>query len=94
MIVRDRTPSFKPEQLEPLLDVVAEVLVLNPSASLAEVSVVAGIGRTTPHKHYPTRDELILAVGHRALDLWEEAVDSGGAQPGGAAARPRCPQPS
>src|SRR5581483_339540 len=66
MIVRAR-PS--------LLDVVAEVLVADPSASLAEVAEAAGIGRTTLHKQYATRDELIRAVGFRALDLWEQAVD-------------------
>jgi hypothetical protein len=38
----------------PLLDVAAEVLVADPAASLAEVAVAAGIGRTTLHKHYAT----------------------------------------
>jgi AcrR family transcriptional regulator len=75
MTVRGRTLVFKQV---PLLDVVAEVLVANPSASLAEVAEAAGIGRTTLHKHYATRDELIRAVGHRALDLWEQAIDSVG----------------
>lgn len=65
MVVRSR-PS--------LLDVVAEVLVADPSASLAEVAEAAGIGRTTLHKQYATRDELIRAVGFRALDLWEQAL--------------------
>jgi AcrR family transcriptional regulator len=58
-----------------LLDIAAEVLVAEPSASLAEVAEAAGIGRTTLHKQYATRDELIRAVGFRALDLWEQAVD-------------------
>src|SRR5258705_2059677 len=58
-----------------LLDVAAEVLVTNPSASLAEVAEAAGIGRTTLHKQYATRDDLMKAVGHRAIDLWERAVD-------------------
>lgn len=76
MIVRSR-PS--------LLDVVAEVLVADPSASLAEVAEAAGIGRTTLHKQYATRDELIRAVGFRALDLWEQAVDGvSGPDPHGA----------
>jgi AcrR family transcriptional regulator len=57
-----------------LLDVAAEVLVADPGASLAEVAEAAGIGRTTLHKHFATRDDLIRAVGLRALDLWEEAV--------------------
>jgi AcrR family transcriptional regulator len=57
-----------------LLDVAAEVLVADPAASLAEVAEAAGIGRTTLHKHYATRDDLLRAVGHRAIDLWEQAL--------------------
>jgi AcrR family transcriptional regulator len=57
-----------------LLDIATDVLVANPSASLAEVAEAAGIGRTTLHKHYATRDDLMRAVGHRALDLWEQVV--------------------
>jgi AcrR family transcriptional regulator len=58
----------------PLLDVAAEVLVADPAASLAEVAEAAGIGRTTLHKHYATRDDLLRAVGHRAVDLWQQAL--------------------
>jgi len=57
-----------------LLDVAAEVLVADPAASLAEVAEAAGIGRTTLHKHYATREDLLRAVGDRALELWEHAV--------------------
>jgi AcrR family transcriptional regulator len=57
-----------------LLDVAAEVLVADPAASLAEVAEAAGIGRTTLHKHYATRDDLLCAVGHRVIDLWDQAV--------------------
>ena len=60
----------------PLLDVAATVLVSDPAASLAEVAEAAGIGRTTLHKHYATRDDLVRAVGHRAIDLWEQAVST------------------
>ena len=59
----------------PLLDVAAEVLVADPAASLAEVAAAAGIGRTTLHKHYATRDDLLRAVGHRALELLEQALN-------------------
>ena len=34
----------------------------------------AGIGRTTLHKHYATRDDLLRAVGHRSIDRWEQLV--------------------
>jgi len=57
-----------------LLDVAAQVLVADPAASLSEVARAAGIGRTTLHKHYATRDDLLYAVAHRAIDLWEQAV--------------------
>jgi AcrR family transcriptional regulator len=67
---RDARPS--------LLDMAAEVLVADPAASLAEVAEAAGIGRTTLHKHYATRDDLLRAVGHRAIDLWEQAVERAG----------------
>jgi AcrR family transcriptional regulator len=66
-----------------LLDIAAEVLVADPAASLAEVAEAAGIGRTTLHKHYATRDDLIRAVGHRAIDLWEQAVDAADGPDGG-----------
>lgn len=68
----------------PLLDVVAEVLVTDPSASLAEVAEAAGISRTTLHKQYATRVDLTRAVGLRALDLWERALGTvGDADPDG-----------
>jgi len=73
MNVRGRAIVFK---RQPLLDVVAEVLVADPSASLAQVAEAAGIGRTTLHKHYATRDDLIRAVGRRAIELWEQAVET------------------
>jgi AcrR family transcriptional regulator len=57
-----------------LLDIAAEVLVDDPAASLAEVAKAAGIGRTTLHKQYATREDLIRATAHRACDVWEQAV--------------------
>lgn len=71
--VRAAAPP-RPASRPSLLDVAAEVLVADPAASLAQVAEAAGIGRTTLHKHYPTRDDLLCAVGDRALELWEQAV--------------------
>lgn len=66
----------------PLLDIVAEVLLAQPGASLAEVAEAAGISRTTLHKHYATRDALVRAVGVRATEIWELAVDRVADEPG------------
>ncbi|MFL6074520.1 MAG: TetR/AcrR family transcriptional regulator [Mycobacteriales bacterium] len=59
-----------------LLDAAVKVFVVSPSASLAQVAEAAGIGRTTLHKYYATRDDLLRAVGHRAIDLCEQAAES------------------
>ncbi|NUP47872.1 MAG: TetR/AcrR family transcriptional regulator [Catenulispora sp.] len=74
---RSRRPMKRP-----LLDVVAEVLVAQPGASLAEVAEAAGISRTTLHKHYATREELVRAVGVRVTDIWEQAVERVAKEPG------------
>ena len=58
---RCRWVAARPSPL--LLDIAAEMLVDDPAASLAEVAKAAGIGRTTLHKHYATRDDLLHAVG-------------------------------
>src|SRR5487761_205508 len=74
MIVRVASSRPPRREAPSLLDVVAEVLVADPAASLAQVAEAAGSGRTTPHKQYATRDDLIRAVGFRALDLWEQGL--------------------
>jgi AcrR family transcriptional regulator len=56
------------------LDAAAEVLIADPAASLAQVAAAAGIGRTTLHKLYATRDDLLRAAGHRAVDLCAQAI--------------------
>jgi AcrR family transcriptional regulator len=67
-------PAARRRPIPTLLDIAAEVLVDDPAASLAEVAKAAGIGRTTLHKQYATRDDLIRATAHWACDVWEQAV--------------------
>ncbi|WP_020672074.1 TetR/AcrR family transcriptional regulator [Amycolatopsis nigrescens] len=57
------------------LEIAADVLVADATASLAEVAKAAGIGRTTLHKHYPTRQALLVAVAHDSLRLLENAIE-------------------
>jgi AcrR family transcriptional regulator len=72
--VARRRAAVRRDTAAALLDAAVEVLVADPSASLSEVADAAGIGRTTLHKHYATRDHLLRAVGHRAIDRWEQTV--------------------
>jgi AcrR family transcriptional regulator len=50
-----------------LLDIATEVLAAQPTASLSDVASAAGIGRTTLHKRYARREDLLLAVGYDAV---------------------------
>jgi len=59
-----------------LLDAAVTVLTKDSSASLAEVASVAGVGRTTLHRYFPTREGLIRALVEDALDRVAEAIAS------------------
>jgi AcrR family transcriptional regulator len=72
MVVRDA--AARRGSAAALLDVAVAVLIADPAASLGQVAEAAGIGRTTLHKHYATRDDLLRAVAHRAIDRWEQAT--------------------
>jgi TetR/AcrR family transcriptional regulator, repressor for lfrA len=57
-----------------LLDTAAGVLCANSGASLTDVAEAAGVGRTTLHRHFPTRHALLYALADDALVRVEEAV--------------------
>lgn len=61
-----------------LLETATQVLVADPSASLADVARAAGIGRTTLHKLYPTRHALLVALARDALDVLERTYADAG----------------
>lgn len=56
-----------------ILDIATEVLLSNPSASMADVAAAAGLGRTTLTKRYPTRQAMLVAVAHDAVDRLDKA---------------------
>ncbi|HEY8789102.1 MAG TPA: TetR/AcrR family transcriptional regulator [Actinopolymorphaceae bacterium] len=60
--------------LVPVLDTAAAVLAKDPAASLGQVAAAAGIGRTTLHKQFPTRLDLLVAVASRGLDIIESVT--------------------
>ncbi len=59
-----------------MLETATRVLLASPSASLADVAAAAGVSRTTLHLRYPTRQDLLVALAHEALDLVGQAYAS------------------
>ena len=53
-----------------ILDAAHELLAASPTASMNEVATRAGVGAGTLYRHFPTREDLILAVyKHDVLKL-------------------------
>ncbi|CAM3889686.1 TetR/AcrR family transcriptional regulator [Kibdelosporangium persicum] len=57
-----------------ILDVAIKVLLADPSASLGDVAKAAGVSRTTLHKRYATRHDLLVALAHDAYDRVDKAM--------------------
>jgi AcrR family transcriptional regulator len=57
-----------------ILEAAARVLPTNSAATLADVAAAAGLGRTTVHRHFPTREALLTALAVDALDRIEAAL--------------------
>ena len=58
-----------------LLEIATRVLVASPAASLGEVAAAGGVSRTTLHSRFPTRQALLVALAHKAMDLVAAAYE-------------------
>lgn len=61
-----------------VLSAATEVLVHAPQLSLGEVAGAIGIGRSTLHRLFPTRRDLLLAMAHDALDQLADVYRAAG----------------
>jgi len=59
---------------EAILDVAIKLLVENKAASMQDIARAAGVGRTTLHRYYPSRDDLMRALIISALADAEQAI--------------------
>ena len=59
---------------EALLDIAIRVLIKRPGASLQDIAQAAGIGRTTLHRLFATREDLIHALLLSALTVVEQTT--------------------
>ena len=61
---------------ETVLRAAATLLATDSGASLAEIAAAAGVGRTTVHRVFPTRADLLTALALDAVHHLQEALDA------------------
>jgi AcrR family transcriptional regulator len=57
-----------------IVDAAVALLAGDPTASLGDVAAAAGVGRTTVHRYFPERSDLLAAIGADVLDKVEAAT--------------------
>ncbi|MBP2455667.1 TetR/AcrR family transcriptional regulator [Mycolicibacterium lutetiense] len=58
-----------------ILDAAMTVLADNPSASLSDIAAAADVGRSTVHRYYPERTDLLRALALHVHELSNAAID-------------------
>lgn len=69
-------PAAKDTRRIEILNAAGELLATRPTASLADIADHAGIGKATLHRYFASREDLMLALGYRALELIGQAIAS------------------
>jgi TetR/AcrR family transcriptional regulator, mexCD-oprJ operon repressor len=69
---------------ETILDHAARLLVDDPAAGMNDIASAAGVGRATLYRHFPTREELVEAIGDRAIEETDRAIDASRLEEGSA----------
>ncbi|WP_162653238.1 TetR/AcrR family transcriptional regulator [Lentilitoribacter sp. Alg239-R112] len=58
-----------------ILEAAFQIFNEKPTASLGEVANYAGVGRATLHRHFSSREDLMIALANSAFDELDAAVD-------------------
>ena len=70
-----RSAAIQDRVAEAILDVAANLLAGGGEApSMADIAAAAGVGRATLYRHFPTREDLILAVYRRDVQRLVDSV--------------------
>ncbi len=80
---RARRADFE-RNLQRIVDAATTVLGDDTSASMSEIARASGLGRATLYRHFPTRDDLLVAILRRAFEHAEEAIAAAEPQRGSA----------
>jgi AcrR family transcriptional regulator len=69
---RRRTPRRSRDRI---LAAAAELLARDTGASLAQISAAAGVGRTTLHRYFPTREDLVEVLAVESMRAVRDVLD-------------------
>src|SRR6478735_621361 len=58
-----------------ILDAAMTVLADHPTASLSDIATAADVGRSTVHRYYPERTDLLRALARHVHELSTAAID-------------------
>lgn len=72
--MQDKGSAIKDVRRTKILQAAGELLATRPTASLGDIAEYAGIGKATLHRYFASREELMLALGYRALELISHAI--------------------
>ncbi|QOS79436.1 TetR/AcrR family transcriptional regulator [Paenibacillus sp. JNUCC31] len=71
---RKELTSIKQLRLNSILDEATKCLIENPSASMHEIAESAGIGIATLHRYVESREQLMIHLGFRAIEVVAETM--------------------
>ncbi|WP_025716387.1 TetR/AcrR family transcriptional regulator [Paenibacillus sp. 1-18] len=66
--------TIKQIRLNSLLDVATMLLIEKPTASMNEIADYAGIGTATLHRYVESREQLMIHLGFRAIEVVSETI--------------------
>lgn len=66
---------LRPSTQDAIIEAAFRLYRENPSASLGEIASLAGIGRATLHRHFSSRDDLLVALAKVATEELDLAAN-------------------
>lgn len=67
--------SIKQTRLNSILDEATKLLIKKPTASMHEIAESAGIGIATLHRYVESREQLMIYLGLRAIEVVSETME-------------------
>ena len=67
--------NIRPTSRDAILEAAFQLFNEKPTASLGDIAERAGVGRATLHRHFSSREQLMIALAHSANTELNEAIE-------------------